>query len=86
MSAMDKMHGDMRRVEITGDLDRDFSSLMIPHHQSAVDMARVYLERGRDPELRKLAQSIIASQQAEIRLMSGRVAANDQASHRAAGH
>jgi uncharacterized protein (DUF305 family) len=66
---MDRMHAEMNQVEVTGDVDRDFVALMVPHHQSAVDMARVYLESGDDPELRRLAQQIIVSQQAEIQHM-----------------
>lgn len=69
MQTMDQMHGAMNKVQITGNIDRDFVTLMVPHHQSAVDMARVYLENGRDPELRRLAAHIIASQQAEIARM-----------------
>jgi uncharacterized protein (DUF305 family) len=42
---------------------------MLPHHQGAVDMAKVELEHGTDPELRKLAQDIIDSQQKEIAFM-----------------
>jgi alkylhydroperoxidase/carboxymuconolactone decarboxylase family protein YurZ len=69
MNAMDRMHAEMNQARMTGDVDRDFVALMVPHHQSAVDMARVYLESGRDPELRRLAQSILAAQQAEIHQM-----------------
>ncbi|HYG48965.1 MAG TPA: DUF305 domain-containing protein [Allosphingosinicella sp.] len=72
MSAMDRMHGSMNQASITGDIDRDFVALMIPHHRSAVDMARIYLESGRDPELRRLAHHIVATQEAEIRQMGGR--------------
>ena len=69
MTAMDRMHSEMNAVQMTGDVDRDFTALMIPHHQSAVEMARAYLQSGRDPELRRLSESIIASQEAEIRQM-----------------
>ena len=69
MRSMDAMHSTMNQAQVTGNLDRDFVTLMVPHHQSAVDMAQTYLETGRDPRLRKLAQSIITSQQAEIELM-----------------
>lgn len=72
MTAMDRMHSDMNSVQMTGDIDRDFTALMIPHHQSAVEMARAYLRSGRDPELRRLSEAIVASQEAEIRLMRGR--------------
>jgi uncharacterized protein (DUF305 family) len=61
----DKMHREMA-VRFTGDADRDFAAAMIPHHQGAIDMARVALRHGRDPEIRKLAEDIIRAQEAEI--------------------
>ncbi len=75
MASMDRMHGEMNAVQVTGDLDRDFVALMIPHHQSGVDMARIYLESGTDPELRALARQIVSSQQAEIGHMQAEVGA-----------
>lgn len=81
MRAMEAMHADMNRLRMTGDLDRDFVAMMVPHHQSAVDMAGAYLESGRDPQLRALAQHIMKSQEEEIRLMRSRDAgAGDGAS------
>jgi hypothetical protein len=84
MGAMDRMHSDMNSVRLTGDVDRDFTALMIPHHRSAVEMARAYLQSGRDPELRRLSESIIASQEAEIRRMRDRHPAPAAPPH--AGH
>jgi hypothetical protein len=72
MGAMHRMHEATNRIPMTGDLDRDFVALMVPHHQSAVEMARVYLQHGTDTELRRLSENIIASQEAEIRQMNGR--------------
>ena len=66
--AMDRMTRDMA-VPHTGDPDRDFAAMMIPHHQGAIDMAKVQLQFGRDPILRRLAQAIIVEQQQEIDLM-----------------
>lgn len=60
-----KMHEDMA-LDYTGDADVDFVRSMIPHHQGAIDMARVQLEHGKDPEIRKLAEDVIKAQEAEI--------------------
>lgn len=70
-----KMHAEMA-IPLTGNADVDFIAGMIPHHQGAVDMARIVLEHGSDPEVRKLAESIIASQEAEIAWMTAWLAAN----------
>jgi uncharacterized protein (DUF305 family) len=68
--AMDRMTRDMA-VPHAGDPDRDFAAMMIPHHQGAIDMAKVQLQFGRSPILRRLAQAIIVEQQQEIDLMRG---------------
>jgi Domain of unknown function (DUF305) len=62
------MHADME-VTPTGNVDRDFMRMMIPHHQGAIDMARVLLKYGHDEKLRRLAQSIIIEQGQEIAYM-----------------
>ena len=68
-AAMDHMDRGMM-VPPSGDPDRDFAAMMIPHHQGAIDMATIELRYGRDPVLRRLAQGIVIEQQQEIVVMS----------------
>jgi uncharacterized protein (DUF305 family) len=75
---MDRMMRAMHGVPPSGDPDRDFLAMMIPHHQAAIDMGRALLVHGRDPLVRRLAEDIIASQQAEIDGMRGRLAILDR--------
>jgi Ca2+-binding EF-hand superfamily protein len=69
MDAMQTMMAGMEAMEKTGEPGADFASMMIPHHQSAIDMAEAYLEHGDDPELTNLANEIIAAQQKEIEFL-----------------
>ena len=63
-----KMHKDMD-IPYSGDADADFVRGMIPHHQGAIDMARIVLAHGKDPEIRKLAESVIRDQEKEVAMM-----------------
>jgi uncharacterized protein (DUF305 family) len=75
-AAMDKMHHEMMGQAFTGDADVDFVRGMIPHHQAAIDMAKVLLEHGKDPQLRKLAEAVISAQEKEITEMENWLAAH----------
>ena len=68
-AAMARMHVGMAAAKPTGDPDRDFAAMMIPHHQGAIDMAEIQLRFGRDERLRRLAQGIIVEQRQEITVM-----------------
>ncbi|GAC1426490.1 MAG: hypothetical protein NVSMB5_21000 [Candidatus Velthaea sp.] len=68
-SAMARMDAAMSRAPMSGDPDRDFIAMMLPHHAGAVEMAESELSYGHDPRLRRLAQEIIVTQQSEIDVM-----------------
>ena len=70
---MARMMQDMHAPGYTGQPDADFLAMMIPHHEGAVDMARLVLIHGRDPLVRQIAEEIIASQTVEIAAMRGRM-------------
>ena len=72
-AGMAVMMKDMESAPMTGDPDKDFLAMMIPHHEGAVEMARLVLVHGRDPLVRRLAEEIIASQTVEIQTMKERL-------------
>lgn len=73
--AMDGMMMGMM-IPYTGNADLDFIKGMVPHHQGAVDNARIVLQYGTDPEVRKFAEGVIAAQEAEIKWMNEWLAKN----------
>jgi uncharacterized protein (DUF305 family) len=67
--AMAVMDAGMKQAPMNGVSEHDFVTMMMPHHQGAVDMAKAVLLYTQDPEIRNLALGIIAEQQNEIRVM-----------------
>ena len=67
-AAMSRMMADMA-ITPSGDVDRDFAAMMIPHHQGAIDMAIAELRHGHNEQLRRIAQEIIVEQRQEIDAM-----------------
>lgn len=70
-----RMHEGMA-IDFSGNTDVDFARGMIPHHQGAIDMARIELKYGKDPELKKLAEEIIKAQESEIAFLKAWLAKN----------
>jgi uncharacterized protein (DUF305 family) len=67
--ADEKMMKEMSAPPYGGNTDKDFVAHMIPHHQGAIDMAKVELKYGKDPDMKRLAKSIIKAQNEEIAYM-----------------
>ena len=68
-AGMEKMQAARATLESSGNNDVDFVKLMLPHHQAAIDMAKVELKFGADPQMRRIAQEMITDQQSEMDLM-----------------
>jgi hypothetical protein len=87
-AAMSKMMKDMA-VKPSGNVDTDFTAMMIPHHQGAVDMAEAELHYGHNEKLRRIARNIIAGQQRQIDAMKaalGRPLSEGTSSATRSGH
>lgn len=69
-NALVPSHRQLHAVQETGNTDRDFAAVMIPHHQGAIDLAKAELANGKDPEMRRMAQKIISNNQKEIDQLS----------------
>ena len=87
---MKKMMDDMNAVKMSGDFDLDFANMMIPHHQSAVDMAEAYIPNAKDDKIKSMAQNIINAQKKEIEELRTMIAnhkpAEKKEGHSSAGH
>ena len=76
MDSMNDMHEDMMEGMQANDADVAFAKGMLPHHEGAVDMAEIQLKYGKDDTMRKLAEDVIAAQEAEIKQMEDWLEAN----------
>jgi uncharacterized protein (DUF305 family) len=83
-TAMKKMMTDMM-IRPSGDVDRDFVEMMVPHHQGAVDMAKAELKYGHNEQLRRLARGIVLNQQREITEMRSDISSEGSPSASADG-
>lgn len=69
MQSMNKTTTTMNNAKMNGDFDYDFANLMIMHHQMAIDMSRVIIEKGSDQTIKNMAKGIVVAQEIEIREM-----------------
>jgi len=67
--SMERMDNGMKSAPMNGDIDHDFATMMMPHHQGAIDMAKAELLYGKDSVMRRLAEEIVVDQQSEIQVM-----------------
>jgi uncharacterized protein (DUF305 family) len=67
--SMERMDIGMKSAPMNGDIDHDFATMMMPHHQGAIDMAKAELLYGKDSVMRRLAEEIVVDQQSEIQAM-----------------
>jgi uncharacterized protein (DUF305 family) len=72
-------------IRPSGDVDRDFVEMMVPHHQGAVDMAKAELKYGHNEQLRQLARGIVVNQQHEITEMRSDISSEGSPSASADG-
>lgn len=76
---MMRMNDEMGRMQMTGDPDHDFAMMMIVHHQTAIDMAKVELRGGSDATIKAMARRIITAQEREIRQFKSWLAKHEAA-------
>lgn len=69
VALMDEMMQEMHAEATTGNIDKDYAQMMAAHHEGAVDMSELLLEKGKDSDLRAFAEKVIAAQKEEIALM-----------------
>lgn len=65
---MNSMHEEMMKNPLvqTNDIERDYLTNMIPHHQGAIDSSKLLLQHTKSEEMKKIATNIINAQEKEI--------------------
>lgn len=66
MKAMEPSDQQMKSMQETGNIDRDFAMMMRTHHQGSIAMAETELVHGQDPQMRRMAKKIIKDQKREM--------------------
>lgn len=67
--SMQKSQDKMSKMQMSGDIDKDFAQMMADHHRSAIEMAQIQAEYGNDKELKQLAQKIVTTQKQELSVL-----------------
>ncbi|WP_229422650.1 DUF305 domain-containing protein [Telluria aromaticivorans] len=67
MQSMQAMHQKMSSMQMSGNHDHDFATMMRSHHQAGIDMAKAQLKHGKDPQMQAMAKKIISDQTKEIK-------------------
>ena len=71
MAAWAEMNRQMDASPLTGDADRDYVFLMLAQQRGAVELSRAYLKSGKDPDIKRLAQTTMAAAEKAVRFMRG---------------
>jgi uncharacterized protein (DUF305 family) len=69
MNAMHKMNQSMKDMKLTGNQDHDFITMMIPHHEAAIQMSQVELKYGKDPRVKEVAEGVLKGQSKDVKHM-----------------
>lgn len=79
MEPMSSMTEKMNNTKLTGDFDNDFATLMIEHHQGAVDISEMELSKGSDEEIKKIAQNMVTDHKSEIEQLKAFISSHNPA-------
>lgn len=80
MKPMSSMTEKMSGTKLTGDFDNDFAALMIEHHQGAVDMSEMEVNKGSDEQMKMMAQNMVSDHKLEIEQLKSFMSHHDPSS------